>query len=277
MLKRNAIKRYTRQILAMIEKNLYLELRIKTEFIYRFLIPIIELILYVFLFGAIFKAREGYSLGYWNSSNFILFLLIAFCVQFSKPIVARYRQLFIGEKYWKTLSAIMVAPVNRFTLLLGVLISELVLISVPFSIVLIIAFILFPISLINFILILLIFFSIFLIFGSIGLIQGAFAISHEEYITYFGLCLRFIFLFSCTNFPKEIFPEIFQSIAVLNPFYYVFDLLRLTWYLGIDYDVAIALISPIHIIILVLFTILSPIISVYLFNRVYNKYGITGY
>ncbi|MFX0186836.1 MAG: ABC transporter permease [Candidatus Hodarchaeota archaeon] len=277
MFSKESIKRYFRQILAFIEKNLYLQLRIRTEFFNRFLNPIFNFFVFLIIFGTIFNIKKGYSLGYWNSSNYILFLLIAYFIQFSKPLIPRYQNLFTQEKYWKTLSAIMVAPVNRFILLFGVLISELIVIMIPVSILLIIAYILYPISLINLFLILLILFAIYLIFGSIGLIIGVFAISNEEYITYMNLFLKATFLFSCTNYPKEIFPEIVQYIILLNPIYYIFDLLRLIWYLGISYDAAIKLITPLHIIMILLMTILAPVISLYLFNRIYKKYGITGY
>ncbi|MFX1443316.1 MAG: ABC transporter permease [Promethearchaeota archaeon] len=277
MLKKDSIKRYIRQIFAFIEKSLYLEFRIRTQFFSRFLTPLIELFLFIILFGAIFKARPGYKIGYWDSSNFVLFLLIAFCIQFTKPVIMEYKRLFINEKYWKTISAIMVAPVNRFTLLVSVLISELVVVGIPFSILFVIALILYPIPLFIIFLILLIFLAIFLIFGALGLIIAVFSISNEEYIAYLTIILRFTFLFSCTNIPLEIFPKSLHFIILINPFYYIFDLLRLTWYSGIEYEVSMRYITPTHIIILIVFTIISPIIAVYLFNKVYKKYGIVGY
>jgi len=277
MLRIKSIKRYIRQILAFIERDIYLSLRIKSNFFSRFISPIVQLFIFIFIFGAIFNVKKGHAIGYWSESNYTLFLIVAFCIQFSKPLTLKYKQLFINEKYWKTLSAIMVAPVNRFTLLLGILISELIVISIPFLILLALALILYPIPLFNILLILIIFFSIFLIFSAFGLMLGAFAISNEEYVVYLDIFFKFLFMFSCINYPKEIFPDIIQSIIILNPLYYIFDILRLTWYLGINYEEATIFISPLHIIMLVSLTILTPIISLYLFNRVYKKYGITGY
>ncbi|MFX1383810.1 MAG: hypothetical protein ACFFBP_15350 [Promethearchaeota archaeon] len=131
MVKFSTIKRYKRQILALIEKDLYLELRFKARVITHFLNPFIQLLVLIFVFGLIFSIRDGYSIGYWNSRNYTLFLLIAFSIQFSRSITEKYNQLFRREKYWKTLSAIMVAPVNRFNLLIGTIGSELVMISIP--------------------------------------------------------------------------------------------------------------------------------------------------
>lgn len=170
--------------MTIVEKNIFLELRYKSYLITRFINPLIQLFVFIFVFGLIFNIKEGYSLGYWNSKNYLLFLFIAFAIHFSRSITNKYVNLLLNEKYWKTLSAIMIAPVNRFILLFGILISELLIISVPLIIVLIIAFILYPISLFYIILIIIIFLSIFLIFASIGLAISAFSISSEEYVPY---------------------------------------------------------------------------------------------
>ncbi len=277
MLRKNSIKRSARQIIAYVEKDISIEFRVKASIISRFLNPIIQLFVLLFIFGLIFSIKPGYSIGYWNGQNFILFLLIAFSIQFSSSITGKFLQLFRREKYWKTLSAIMVAPVHRFTLLMGVLVSEFVILSVPLCILFILALILYPISLIYILLILLVFFSIYLTFGAIGLIIGVFGISYEELVPYINISLRFVFLFSCINYPLQIFPEFFQIFVLVNPLYYFIDLLRLSWYLGIDYETSISLITPIHIISALSLTILLPIISIYLFEKVYKKYGITGY
>ncbi|MFW9895923.1 MAG: ABC transporter permease, partial [Candidatus Thorarchaeota archaeon] len=266
-----------RQILAFIEKDVLLEIRIKANVLSRFFNPLIQLFLYILLFGIIFNIQTGYNLGYWNANNYLLFLLLAFCIQFTKTIMNKYRQLFLIEKYWKTLSAIMIAPVNRITLLLGGLFSELVMVSIPFITLFVIALVIYPIPFLNLLLVLLILFLIFIVFGSIGLLIGAFSISQEEYVYYSEIALRILFLISCINFPKEIFPKIVQGFVGLNPFYYLFDLLRLSWYMGINYEISISLITPIHIIAVIGLAVLSPLIASYLFNKIYKKYGITGY
>ncbi len=277
MLKKSSIKRYSRQIIAFVEKNLYLEMKVKANIFLRFFNPIIQLLVLIFLFGIIFSINKNYSIGYWNTNNYILFLLIAFNVQFSKSIISKYNQLFTKEKYWKTLSAIMIAPVNRFTLLLGTLISEMIMISIPLLILFIIALILYPISLYYIFLVFLIYVLIVLLFGSIGLLIGAFSISNEEYVPYIQVILRLLFLSSCINYPKEIFPKIFQDLVLFNPLYYLFDLLRLAWYLGIDYENASSQISLAHILVVLLLSFFSLFTSLFIFERVYKKYGITGY
>jgi len=277
MIKKKSIKRNTRQIIAITEKNILLELRIKAHFITRFLNPVIQLLISLFLFQAIFNIDSGYKFGYWDNVNYMLFLFLAFCVQFSRSIIDKYYNLFFNEKFWKTLSALMIAPFNRFNLLIGVLVSEITMISIPFIIIYIITIIFYPISIFYIFLNILVFFAIFLTFSAIGLLIGVFSISYEELTPYSFTILRFVFLLGCINFPLQIFPEVIQNIILLNPFYYFFDLLRLTWYLGLNYEVAITIITPTHILVVLITTIISPIISIYLFEYIYKKYGITGY
>lgn len=277
MFKVKSLKRYLRQTLAMVERDISLELRFKSKLVTRFLNPIIQLLTLIFIFGTIFNIRKGYHLGYWNASNYTLFLLIALCIQFSRSIVTKYEFRFRQEKYWKTLSGLMVAPTNRFILLFGILISEFLMDSLPLIILFSIAFILYPIPIFYVFLILVIYFLIYLILASLGLLISAFSLSHEQYIHYLLLIVKIILLFSCTHYPKEIFPKLIQFFILLNPFYYIFDLLRLIWYLGIDYGTAIELISITHITTFIILVIITPIISIMIFNWVYKKFGITGY
>ncbi len=275
MLKISSIKRYYRQLLAFIEKNILLSLRIKSDFFLRMLNPFISLLLLFFIYNLLF--RQGLTIGYWNHDNYALFLLISISLQFTLSIRSRYNTLFIREKYWKTLSATMVAPVNRFTLLAGVIVSELVINSIPLIALFVITLILYPISILFIFFFLLVYFLIYLTFASIGLFMSAFSISNEKIVPYIRLIMRFVMLFSCVSYPKEILPSEFSYFVLINPFYYFFDLLRLMWYIGIDFDLAVSYITPVHLILIILLPILFTIIALYVFDSVYKKYGITGY
>jgi lipopolysaccharide transport system permease protein len=277
MFKKESIKRSIRQILAIVEKEIHLELRVKTHFAVRYISPLIQLFLTLFIFGLIFSIQENFKLGYWNEYNYILFLLLAYCIGSINSLISKFQSFFNGEKYWKTLSALMVAPVHRFTLLIGIIIFEFIMMSIPLFTFLIITYILYPISIFYVLLVSIIFFSIFLTFGSIGLVIGVFLISHEGYVPVSLLSIRIIFLFSCITYPIYVFPEIFHYFILINPFYYMFDLLRLTWYLGLDFNYAISYITPLHIIYTIALTIILLSSSLYLFERIYKKYGITGY
>lgn len=277
MFSKGFLKKNLRKIFAIVEKEINLQLRFKSQFLVSLLNPFIQFFVFFFLFGAIFTTQSGFLIGYWNFNNYLLFLFIAMSISYFQPIVTKYTQIFITEKYWKTLSAIIMAPVNRFSLLAGILISQIILNGIGVIFLIIIGYILYPISIINLILFLIAFFCILLIFSSIGLILGAFAISNENFQNYYVVFVRFLFLLSCINYPKEIFPEIIQFVITLNPLYYLFDFLRLVWYDGIAPEMVLNYLSPIHIISFITLTILSPIIAIILFERIYKKYGIVGY
>jgi len=66
-------------------------------------------------------------------------------------------------------------------------------------------------------------------------------------------------------------PELFQQISLLNPFYHGTNLARNVYY-GIFGSSE--LFSLIYIIS---FAVIISIISVYLFNKIWKKYGIHGY
>jgi ABC-type polysaccharide/polyol phosphate export permease len=148
-------------------------------------------------------------------------------------------------------------------------------IAFPFTFFLILGCIFQPISIGTIISVLIVYFLIALIFSGIGLILGIFAISNENIWNILQFLLLFVYWFSCITYPFEIFPEIIQNIMVLNPLYYIFDFLRLTWIQDVGLNLII--IYPLHFTFLLGTAILIPVIGVILFNVVYKKYGITGY
>ncbi|MHA1374801.1 MAG: ABC transporter permease [Promethearchaeota archaeon] len=277
MVSPTSLKRSLKQTMALVERNIYFEIRFKGLLITRFFGPIIQILMPLIIFGVIFNLREDYQFGYWNGENYILFMLIAFCIQFLRQIIDNFRQLFLREKYWKSLQALLIAPINRYVLLFGFLISEMILISIAFLAFFIIAAILFSINIFTLLLVILLFLCSAIIFGSIGLIVGVLIITKEGILGVFTLGLRIIFWLSCFSYPLQVFPEIVQFFILLNPLYYIIDIIRLTWLMGIDAPLALTFITPTHIIILVLFTVFLPIISVYLFNKFYDRFGISGY
>ena len=171
----------------------------------------------------------------------------------------------------------MVAPINRYVLLFGILISEMILLSIPFAFFLILTLIIFPIPILNLLIVLGLFFCLAIFFGSLGLIVAVLIVTKEGTYRIVKIGLTFLYWLSCVSYPLQIFPEIVQYAILLNPLYYFIDLIRIIWLMGIDYNLAMSFLSPLHIIIVATFTILLPMFSVVLFNVFYKKYGITGY
>jgi len=80
---------------------------------------------------------------------------------------------------------------------------------------------------------------------------------------------------SCVTYPFELFPEIFQFVIQLNPFYYMFDFLRFTW---IENNILLTISSHLlAFIVMVISAIVLPCMGVVVFNVVFKKYGIVGY
>jgi len=171
----------------------------------------------------------------------------------------------------------MVAPVNKYILLFGFLIAEMILISVPFIVFFIIAYLLFPISVVYLFLVILTFLALTVFFGCFGLIMGILIITKEGLYSIGSLLVTLLFWLSCISYPLQIFPEFVQFIILLNPLYYFIDLIRIVWLMGIDFELAIAFLTPIHIIVVMGITLVLPIFSVYFFNTFYDKFGISGY
>ena len=169
----------------------------------------------------------------------------------------------------------MIAPFNRADLLLGIFFSNIVLISVPFTLIIILNLIVYPISVISLLFVLGIYCLIALIFSGIGIAFGVFAISNENVLKVLNFLIGFVYLFSCLTFPFQIFPDFIQNVIVINPLYYVFDFLRMSW---INNNVALTITNyPFHFLILISCAIILPIVGTYIFSKVYKKYGITGF
>jgi ABC-type polysaccharide/polyol phosphate export permease len=273
MITSKSIKENFSQVIALTEKNIKLQLRYKLGLILSYITHIITIFTPLIIMGNIFALRT--SVGLWTSNNFVLYQFIAYNIMLLSGITNVFAGQFRMEKYWKTLPALIIGPFNRFNLLFGIFLSQLAMISFPFILFFILGCIFNPISLLTIIFVIIIFFLIALIFSGIGLVLGVFAISNENTWNFLNFALLFVYWFSCITYPFEIFPAFIQNIIVLNPLYYIFDLLRLTWISDMGFN--IILIYPTHFLFLVITAIVLPIIGVAAFNLVYKKYGITGY
>ena len=215
------------------------------------------------------------SLGLWNEKNFLIFVFVAYHLSLLKDITNQFPMSFRYEKYWETLPALIIAPFNRFNLLLGIFFSHLMIIAIPFAIFFIICYIIFPIGLITVLFIIALYLLVAIIFSGIGIILGVLTVSKENYVEVLRLLLNITFWFSCLNYPYEIFPKIIQSIIVRNPFYYIFYILRISW---VEDDVIFTITTHLYnFTVLIIGAITLPVIGVIIFNKIYRKFGIVGY
>lgn len=267
------IKDNLSQIFAVVEKDLKLYTRFKLPVLMNFITPILGLVLPLVIMGQIFTFNEDF--GPWNSQNFMVYILTAYQIGLMTGINNRFPSQFATEKVWKTLYAIIIAPFNRRNLLFGIFFTHMIINTVSFSIFFILSLIILPLSILSIISLFIFYFFIALIFSGIGLFLGALAISKPSLTPLVRLGIRIIYLFSCLGYPFEFFPEHFQALAILDPFYYLFDFIRVIW---IYDNIFLSIIThPFHVFLIVGGAVIFPLVGLWIFNFIFNKYGIIGY
>ncbi len=261
------------RILTIAEKNVRIQLRFKFSLFYSIIFPLLPIIMASLILVRLFTA--GVTLGQLDDTKYLIFIFTAFNIELLRRIAHEFPYDFRQEKFWKTLPALMIAPFNKMHLLLGIFLSHLIIIAIPFVVFILLTYFISPISPITLIFIIFIFLIIYLIFCGIGLFFGVFAISKENYWRFFTICFQLLFYISCIIYPIEVFPENFHLIIQLNPFYYIFDILRITW---LENNVLLTITNhPFQFIILIVTATIVPMISLYVFKRIYDKFGIVGY
>lgn len=270
---RDFIKLQFFQIFAITEKNLNLRLRFKFQIIISFIRPIIGIAMPLIVLGRFFDLNTEF--GPWNESNYMVFQFLAYQIFLIWNLLNEFPTQMVREKYWKTIQALIIAPFNRYNLLFGIFLSHMILISIPLCVFFILSYIIFPISFLTALSVVTILFLLALIFSAIGLFLGVFAISKENLWKILGFSFSIVMWLSCITYPYDIFPELVQQVINLNPLYYVFDILRNTW---IEDNIILTILThPFNFLILICLATVLPIISVYIFNTVYKKFGIVGY
>ena len=267
------IRNNAKQILALTEKTVKLDLRYKFGIILDFLTPIIAIAMPLLVMNAFFSYNADF--GPWNTTNYLIYQFVAYEIYLLKGSMNKFPSQFRIEKYWKTFPVMIIAPMNRFNLLFGIFLCHLVIIAIPFSIFFIISYIVFPISFITAIFYVLNCVIIAIIFSGIGLILCVFAVSNENiwHILTFGL--NVVFWLSCITYPYQIFIPQIQTIINLNPLYYIFDYLRLFW-IEDNFLLSITL-HPVNVLVFGITALVLPLLGVYIFNTTYKKLGIVGY
>jgi len=260
-------------IFTIAEKNVKIQLRFKFNLVYSIISPFLPIFMSFIVLLRFFAADV--TVGQWDDTNYLIFLFTAFNIELLRRIIQDFPEDFRLEKYWKTLPALMIAPFNKVHLLFGIMLSHLIIIAIPFTVFLLLTYIISPISIFTIVFIIIIYLLIDLIFSGIGLFLGVFAISKENYWRIFSIGITLLFYASCVIYPFEIFPPEIQPIIRLNPFYHIFDILRITW---LEDNLMFTITNnPFQFVMLIGTAIIIPLIGIYIFNKVYNKFGIVGY
>ena len=184
---------------------------------------------------------------------------------------------FRAEKYWQTMEIILLAPINRLSIITGVGLADLISVVPSLIMFLGLAYFFYPIQLTLFFVILIVLLMLFLLCLSIGLITGCATLFNENYGPLFDYARIALVLFSCFYYPREVLRieqlgfigEILPTIAWFNPIYQANHAIRSIWFEGI-----VPLDSMLY---LTFFAVVSPLAAVYIFKKLWKILGIQGY
>ena len=268
-----SVKEDFSQIFAIAGKNVKMTLRFKLNLILSLLNPLLGIVMPLIILGTLFTFTENF--GPWNKENFVVYQFTTYQIMLIFQIVSRFQTSIALEKGLNTLTMILLAPFKKINLLFGIFLSHLALISIPFVTFFIICYFFYPVSIFTVFFVLFVFFLLALFFSGIGLVFGVFVIAKQRLVNLLNYPITLLLMFSCISLPFQFFPENFQFIVKLNPFYYLFNIIRLIW---IEDNIIISLSSHLgYFIIVFLVAVISPIFGLKFFNYVYEKYGIAVY
>lgn len=261
-----------KQMYAISKKEVKLNLRFKYDFFFRAVSnPIRMFISFSIIYNGFFLAGAQ-GIGGVEKANYILFLLIG-AMAHTLFVSAFYifNRTFIREKYWRTIQAILIAPVSRMSLVFGFGFSELFRQLLILPIFIVVCLIISPIAFTDLVVVLATLLALF--FGVLGFsfVQGGFALSNENYLFVFQYLFWIWSFFSCFFYPIEAIPDILQPIVEVNPVYHGLTIIRGLWMQGHVPDL------PLHAAYVILFAVASPLVSIRIFSGTIKRYGITGY
>ncbi len=271
-----SINNYFYQLKALIIKDLKLKTRYKVQYLFSILTPLFTFIIPYLIFMKLFEAIGDKSFGIWTPHNFIIFVLTGLFVIFIFRLIEAYGKILLFEKYYKTLSGLLISPITITSFLMSILISELIVLAIPLILILSLCFFIAKASFFTILFITFLFFLACLLLASIGLALGVFKLSVEGRFAVLIFFFKFLLIFSCYKYPIEFFPDFLKFFIIFNPFYYYWDLIRYIFVFGIEF----VIFNPdfmVHFIIIFILTIIAPILSIYIFKYTFKKYGISGY
>ena len=260
-------------IYAFTEKEIKKSWRYKYFFLTRiFIEPILSMVPFLLIYSGIFYSENLIEFGGITQENYLSWLFIGSLFHiFAFQGFTAFENRFITEKYWMTIQGSLLAPISKYYLLFGIIIEVFIESSISFIILSIFSYIFSPTNFFNIFLIFIILFITLLGTAGIGLIDGAFAISNEDYRFFFKYCYFIMLFLSCYAIPYAIFPKFLEPFILINPLYHSIFLIREIWFNSFSLNCITSL------IILLIFTSLSLLLSVMIFNKIWKKFGIEGY
>ncbi len=260
--------------LAIGEKELKLALRFKVPFIINSLVsPLVRAVPFLIVYyGFFLEGSAGF--GGVTEANFIVFIMLGIVTSsFFHSGYSTFSRIFLQEKFWHTIEALLLAPISKFSLIGGEAISTLVSLIPTLLLFMAISFIVIPASAFAIVLTLLLMAFVLVISLSIGLIVGTPMLFDENFSPLSAYMTLFIVFVSCFYYPIQVFenPLVYfiKPIVLLNPIYHAVLAARSVWIEGIILWDSFAYV--------LIASLVFPLIAVYLFNLIWKHLNIQGY
>jgi ABC-type polysaccharide/polyol phosphate export permease len=265
------LKKFLKDVLAITEKELKLDLRFKKSYFLTSVInPLLGLIPFILIYFGFLTYSGAVSFAGINKGNYLNFLILGMLAfLFFNTGLNVFKNKFTNEKYWKTMEAIFLTPVKHVSIVIGVGLSEFIRMIPALIIFLGIASIFIPPSFLAIFFVLIALILMFLVTLGIGLIHGSLVITNEDYAPFFGYFINGWSLISCFFYPIGIIPPEFRGIVLINPVYQGLNFIRKAWMENLFLWDAMFYV--------LIFAAITPIIGGFLFRYLWKSKGISGY
>lgn len=266
---------FLNDVLAIAEKEIKLSLRFKIPFFTTSMIePFIRIAPFMLVYFGFFLGG-AHSFGIVTASNFVAFLILGLVadVFLVHGYIVLYSK-FMEEKYWQTIEGMLLAPINKLSLLGGQALSIIVSLFLSMLLFFGVSYVLMPVSILHLLVCLLLIAMILPISLGIGLVYASSALFNENFAPLFNYARIGIVFLSCFYYPITIFEKtpllaLLKPIVLLNPFYQAVFAIRSAWIYGIIEWASIAYVAA--------FAVITPLIAVFIFNKLWKRLNITGY
>lgn len=263
-----------RIIWAIAKKDLKIAFRFPKNFLASQLIQPLKLfIIFGLVYQSFYVATGKSTIGQWRRMDYLPILLLGSIFYTSATYAFyRFRWAFYNEKYWKTIQALLIAPVSKLDFLIGSSIALVLELSVPVSCYVLLFCKYHPVSFPMLLFVLGILYLMILGILGISLMQGAFAISNENYLFVFDYFYAGLVFISCFFYSISAIPTQFQWLIQLNPVYHAVEIARTI----VFHHLSQAKIT-FSMIYLSTFAVLMPVLGALFFRRMVRELGVRGF
>ncbi len=276
------MRKFVNESLALAEKELKLALRFKFSFFTSgFVQPLLKIVPFALVYYGFFAFGGGQDIGVVTGANFFIFLVLGLIADmFFEMGFSAFTTRFLNEKYWDTIEGILMAPLNKISLISGVGLAELIAFAPALALFFSIVFIIHAVSINIIVFVLCVLLLALFISLSLGLIASCAVLFNENFVPFFSYLRMGLVFISCFYYPIDVllfetmgYTVDLRILALLNPFYQANFLIKEAW-LNPGFVLADGIFPFAY---LILFALITPLFAIFMFNKLWRILGIQGY